>query len=125
MAASNDQPLLRRLVARFGRQGRDAMPSAARDQSDQAGAQSIRQATLRQSATLVGAISVVTITPEGDHQWLEAELSDGTGSVTLVWMGRRTVPGIVAGRRLRVQGVVTGDRGRKVIYNPRYDLLVA
>lgn len=85
---------------------------------------SIDASPLRRPVRLQGTLRVVTVNPIGSHRWLEAELDDGTGEVTLVWMGRRTVPGIDAGRNVRVEGVITlAQGGRKVVYNPRYDLL--
>jgi len=43
----------------------------------------------------------------------------------LVWMGRRAIPGIEVGRRLRVDGHLGEDHGRRLIYNPVYTLLPA
>ena len=53
---------------------------------------------------------------------LEAELFDGTGSVVLIWLGRREIPGIDTGRCVRVEGLVACSEGRKVMYNPSYEL---
>lgn len=79
--------------------------------------------TLRSEVTLVGQITVLTLSPKGVGRGLEAELDDGTGTVRLVWLGRPAVPGIVAGRRLRVTGRLTQSEGRRTIFNPRYQLL--
>ena len=54
---------------------------------------------------------------------LEVELRDGSGGVTLVWLGRRQIPGIDAGRTLKVQGRISCHEGRRLVYNPRYELL--
>jgi hypothetical protein len=53
---------------------------------------------------------------------LEAELFDGSGSVTLVWLGRRRIPGIEPGRTLTARGRFADVEGKRVIYNPRYEL---
>ena len=43
-------------------------------------------------------------------------------SVTLVWLGRRKIEGIAAGRQLKAFGRI-GMRGTtRIIYNPRYEL---
>lgn len=55
--------------------------------------------------------------------WLEALLSDGSGEVTLVWMGRREIPGIHDGRRIEVDGRISTADGKRRIYNPVYTLL--
>ena len=53
---------------------------------------------------------------------LEAELYDGSDSVTLIWLGRRTIEGVEAGRRLTAHGRI-GRRGEeRVLYNPSYEL---
>ena len=54
-----------------------------------------------------------------------AELYDGTEGVQLVWLGRRSIPGIEPGRTVKVRGRVAIRDGQKVIYNPDYDLLPA
>jgi hypothetical protein len=53
---------------------------------------------------------------------MEADLWDGTGSVTLIWLGRRDIPGIQPGRRLIVRGRITRIHGERAIYNPVYQL---
>ena len=53
---------------------------------------------------------------------MEAELWDGTGQVTLVWLGRRDIPGIEPGRRVVVHGRLTSHRGQRTIFNPAYKL---
>lgn len=78
---------------------------------------------LREEITVVGDISILTLNPQGIGPGLEAELDDGSGTVRLVWMGRETVPGIEAGRRLRVTGRLTLADGRRTIFNPKYQLL--
>ena len=47
----------------------------------------------RQQVQLTGTVSTVTITPRGGHPALEVELRDGSGAVTLVWLGRRQIAG--------------------------------
>jgi hypothetical protein len=73
--------------------------------------------------TVFGTIRSVTIRPRAGTPALEAELFDGSGSVTLVWLGRRTIAGIEPGRQLRADGRITSGEGRKLIYNPRYELV--
>ncbi|PFG35512.1 ATP-dependent DNA helicase RecG [Flavimobilis soli] len=77
----------------------------------------------RRHAEVSGLIRSVVLRPTDRVQAVEAELFDGSGSVDLVWLGRRRIAGIEPGRRVRVAGLVTSDRGRTVIFNPRYELL--
>jgi hypothetical protein len=70
-------------------------------------------------------VSTVTITPRAGHPALEVELRDGSGAVTLVWLGRRQIPGIDPGRTLKVWGRISCHEGKRLIYNPRYELMEA
>jgi RecG-like helicase len=77
----------------------------------------------RQRVQLTGTVSTVTINPRAGHPALEVELRDGSGAVTLVWLGRRQIPGIDCGRTLKVWGRISCHEGRRLIYNPRYELM--
>ena len=72
--------------------------------------------------TVTGRLKSVVYTPRETVPTLEAELFDGSGSVTLVWLGRRRIPGIEAGRTLTARGRFAAFDGRRVIYNPWYEL---
>lgn len=91
--------------------------------AEESGATTIAQVQDRQMATLRGRISVLTLRPRSGTPWLEAEFTDGSGSLTLIWMGRREIPGVVAGRELTVTGRVSWVDGRRRMYNPFYELL--
>jgi hypothetical protein len=82
------------------------------------------QCQARDQRTLSGVLRSVTYAPTDSRPELVAELYDGSGSVELVWLGRRDIPGIEPGRRLVVTGRIShGDRRRLVMYNPAYTLL--
>src|SRR4029450_6853989 len=55
----------------------------------------------RQRVQLTGTVSTVTINPRAGHPALEVELRDRSGAVTLVWLGRRQIPGIAWGGVLK------------------------
>ncbi len=76
----------------------------------------------REFADLAGTLRTVTLRPRGASLTMEADLWDGTGSVTLIWLGRRDIPGIQPGRRLIVRGRITRIHGERAIYNPVYQL---
>ncbi len=73
-------------------------------------------------STLAGTIRTVTLRPRSGVPALEAELYDGTGVVTVVWLGRRRLPGVSPGRPMLVSGRVTVSKGRSTVFNPRYEL---
>ena len=74
-------------------------------------------------AKLVGRLRAVVYTPSETVPTLEAELFDGSDSLDLVWLGRRRIAGIEPGRRIVVRGRVGVHNGRRVIYNPWYELI--
>ncbi|MEV5572744.1 OB-fold nucleic acid binding domain-containing protein [Spirillospora sp. NPDC052269] len=86
------------------------------------GATPIHECSARQRACVAGTLRTVTLRPRGGAPALEAELYDGTDVVNLVWLGRRKIAGIDPGRRLRAEGLVSLQDGRKVMFNPRYEL---
>jgi len=75
-------------------------------------------------AKVFGRLKSVRYTPRQNTPTLQAELIDGTGSITLVWLGRRRIPGIEPGRTLEAYGCVADRGDGPVIFNPRYELWV-
>src|SRR6478735_5745140 len=83
----------------------------------------IEDAPDRERVRLRGTLRTVTLRPRGGVPALEAELSDGTGVLTVVWLGRRQITGIVPGRSMAVEGRIGVHDGDRILYNPRYELL--
>ncbi|TNM43272.1 DNA-binding protein [Nocardioides albidus] len=83
----------------------------------------IGEAPDREPVRLRGTLRTVTLRPRGGVPALEAELYDGTGTVTVIWLGRRRIAGIDPGRALEVSGRVGTQDGARMLYNPRYELL--
>ena len=117
------ESMLRRVLHRVTASNEDLADDDLQRSSISAGVSTIAEAKMRSRASLQGRIEVLTLNPRGANRWLEAELRDGTGAVTLIWMGRRRIPGLRAGRRISVEGMITEADGRRVIYNPRYTVL--
>jgi hypothetical protein len=86
------------------------------------GATPITECGARKRHCVAGTLRTVTLRPRGGAPALEAELYDGTDVISLVWLGRRKIAGIDPGRRLRAEGLVSEQDGRKVMFNPRYEL---
>ena len=76
----------------------------------------------RERVTVSGTLRNVTLRPRAGVPALEAELYDGSGAVSVVWLGRRQIAGIEPGRQLIAHGRVTKSQGRFVMFNPRYEL---
>jgi hypothetical protein len=97
----------------------------ADDLSREAQAQGAQRACDCQSGeevTVLGRLRSVELRPRDAVATLEAELYDGTDGVMLIWLGRRRIPGIEPGRTLKARGRIAVRDGRKVLYNPYYEL---
>ena len=77
----------------------------------------------RQRSRVVGDIESVT---SFERPWVrtDAVLVDGTGALTLRFIGRSGVPGLVSGARLVVQGTPSIERGVLLMRNPLYTFAV-
>lgn len=114
---------LKRLTTPVSELDRERLQEFCRAVSD---AVPIAEVEPRQECTVVGEITTVRIVPRPDGSpWLEATISDGTGSIVAMWTGRTHIAGVTSGRRIKVcgRGAPTGRGGRLLIYNPRYELL--
>ena len=87
-----------------------------------AGCTPVAELPERRRAVASGVLRSVTLRPREGVPALVAELYDGSGSLDLVWLGRREIAGIVPGRRLVVEGMVTRLDGQRAMFNPRYQL---
>lgn len=83
----------------------------------------IAEAPTREQVTVCGVLRTVTLRPRGGVPALEADLDDGTGVLTVVWLGRRRISGIAPGRSLTVTGCIGVQGDVRLMFNPRYELL--
>jgi amino acid transporter len=80
----------------------------------------------RTRAKVVGRVKSIRVRPLDDVGILECVLVDGSGeAITLVFFGRRTIPGIHSGTMLQVEGMVGKHRGKLAMINPAYELIAA
>jgi RecG-like helicase len=77
----------------------------------------------REEATVAGTVRAVTLRPRVNVPALVVDLYDGSRTINLVWLGRRTIAGIVPGTYLRATGRVTFYRGTPTIFNPAYEIV--
>ncbi len=89
------------------------------------GVSAIGDAQPRQEITVAGEISSLRLVARAGTPSLEATVSDGSGSLVVVWTGRRHIPGVAPGKRLVLtgRGSPQGPGGRLMVLNPRYELL--
>lgn len=95
------------------------------DQVEELGATPVNACPNRLNVCVTGTIRSVTLKSLAGAPSLEAEVYDGTGAVTAIFLGRRRICGIEAGRSIVLRGRITDREGDRSIYNPRYELLPA
>jgi hypothetical protein len=113
---------LRRFLRRMTAGNAELEAEELQKSTGQEGATPITDCAARTRHCVAGTLRTVTLRPRGGAPALEAELYDGTDVISLVWLGRRRIAGIDPGRRLRAEGLVSVQDGRKVMFNPRYEL---
>jgi hypothetical protein len=79
----------------------------------------IAAVVLRQRVTVSGTVNSVR-TRERPWVRTDVEISDGTGVMVLRFLGRSSVGGMVAGRRVIADGTPRVDRETLVVLNPLY-----
>ena len=113
---------LRRTLARLTSTDEEIEAAELREDAVGAGATPIAELVDRERACVSGTLRAVTLRPRAGVPALEAELYDGTGALSIVWLGRRRIPGIECGRALVAEGLVSRSEDRPVLFNPRYQL---
>ena len=93
-----------------------------RKETERSGLVSLDKAPDRELVTVQGTLRTVTLRPRGGVPALEAELYDGTATITVLWLGRRRIAGVYPGRAIRVTGRIGRHEDTRIMYNPRYDL---
>jgi len=83
----------------------------------------IAQAPSRTPVRLAVSVKRISLVPSEHHESLEALLTDGTGEVTGVWIGRRSIPGLQLGTRMIVKGVLDKATGTRRMVNPQYEFV--
>jgi amino acid transporter len=74
-------------------------------------------------ATVEGRVRAVEIRPVERNCVFECTVSDGTGSLTVMFYGRTHIPGLEPGARVRLDGKVSLRGGGPAMINPAYALL--
>ncbi len=93
-----------------------------RETSEQSGCARIGACSDREKVRVTGTVRTVTLQPRDGNPALEAELYDGTGTLMLVFLGRRRIAGIEPGRGLQATGRIALVGPQRVMFNPSYEL---
>jgi len=118
----NNPGVLRRAVTRLASSAKEHEAQELQKGCVELGAVAVSDLPDRELVRVAGTLRTVTLRPRAGVPALVAELYDGSGSISLVWLGRRQIPGIEPGRSLVASGRVTRDHDQPVIFNPRYEL---
>lgn len=114
--------VLRRAVTRLASSAKEHEAQELLKDCVEMGAVPVSELPDRELVRVAGTLRTVTLRPRAGVPALVAELYDGSGSISLVWLGRRQIPGIEPGRAMIACGRVTRDHEQPVIFNPRYEL---
>jgi amino acid transporter len=85
----------------------------------------IADLTPRQRSTVAGRVRAFRVQPWGGNPALECTLADETGSITVVFFGRREIGGVRLGTIMTVTGVAGEHHGMRAILNPEYAIISA
>jgi RecG-like helicase len=85
------------------------------------GVQRLSDVEPRSVARVAGVVRVLRVRPREGVPAIEAVVSDGTGTVTAVWLGRRAMPGLSLGARLILSGRAAGEQQNLQMLNPEYE----
>jgi len=113
---------LRRALHRLTAGEDQLLDEELQSRTAQAGASPVSDCQVGQPVVVAGTLRAVVLRPLAGVPTLEAELYDGTGTVTLVWLGRRRIRGIDPGRALVARGRLTRREGKATVFNPAYEL---
>ena len=78
----------------------------------------------RKRAQVQGRVTSIKSAPRDSAPYLQVEVWDQTGGVTLQFLGRRDIAGLEVGSQIRAEGMVGEEEGTLTILNPSYELLV-
>ncbi len=114
---------LRRLVASLSQSKSDQEAADLRGGVRDLGFTHISECVPGEVVTVTGVLRSVSLRPHEGVPAVEAEVYDGSGRILVVWLGRRRIRGIEAGRGIVVTGRITCTSVKPTIYNPRYTML--
>ncbi len=83
----------------------------------------IHELSERSRCTVAGRVRSVRVQAWSGTPSLECTLADETGSVTVVFFGRRTMGGVRTGTVMSVTGVAGRHHGMTAILNPEYTII--
>lgn len=116
--------MFKRLFKRLGQDETAHRAEAIREWAGQVpGTTLVSNVESRSVARVAGVVEGIRVRPHAGVPTIEAVVTDGSGSVTAIWLGRRTIPGMALGCRLILEGRFGGDSGRLQVMNPTFEFI--
>ncbi|MFF8277092.1 OB-fold nucleic acid binding domain-containing protein [Streptomyces lateritius] len=112
----------RRMLDRLSTSQEELESVELQEDTEASGCTRISDCSDRQIVKVTGTLRTVTLRPRAGVPALEAELFDGTAPLDVVWLGRRSIVGIEPGRKMIASGRISMSHGRRVLFNPKYEL---
>jgi hypothetical protein len=76
----------------------------------------------RDHVTVAGEVRSLRVVSQHDSPTLELVVDDGSGALSVVFLGRRSIAGIEVGTRLVATATLSVFKGRLAMLNPMYEL---
>jgi hypothetical protein len=81
----------------------------------------IAEAQVRTRVKVAGVVRRITVRPVEGFEALEVVVYDGTAELTAVWLGRRSIHGLILGSRLILEGVIGQEHSEFRMVNPTFE----
>ncbi len=88
-------------------------------------ARTAKEVTARARLAVTGTVVSARSEKRGSGPAYRCTLDDGTGQIDLLFVGRRSVPGLTAGACCTAEGTAGAEGDRLVVWNPFYVLHVS
>jgi RecG-like helicase len=114
---------LQRVFQRLGRTDEERLSDEVLEWAERVpDTRRIAECPSREKVRVTGVVKRLTVRPQDGSVSLEALLTDGTGEMAAVWMGRHRIEGLHLGSRVTLRGVVAQPRhGRPRMVNPEFE----
>lgn len=113
---------LRRFLSRIAESDEERLAQELRQWAESIpGTVRVAEAPLRKRVRIAGVVRRITVMPVEGFESLEAVIYDGSGEVSAVWLGRRSIPGLLLGSHLIIEGVLGKEHDQLRIGNPTFE----
>jgi hypothetical protein len=105
-----------------GSPARNGEPGDDHAETDNGDSAQIAAISGRGRRVVTGRVHAIRIRPVGQSFILACTVTDDSGELTAMFYGRRHIPGIEPGTRLRLRGQVSVGSAGPIMANPAYEI---